>query len=98
MCLRSLISARPNNKVLADKDKIDKNEAKSHIIAGFVTLVLHQKWGKCLYWEYLYQKYIYQRYCCYQALKNILSIFLNLRSKVIWHGLLVINKHIIIEI
>ena len=31
---------RLNNKILADKDEFDKDEAKSHIIAGLVTLVL----------------------------------------------------------
>ena len=39
--LRRLVSAKLNDEVLADKDEIDKKEAESHMIAGFVTLELH---------------------------------------------------------
>ena len=28
------------NKILADKNKIDKNEAENHMVAGLVTLAL----------------------------------------------------------
>ena len=40
MGLRRIISARLENKVLADKDEVNKDKAKSHIIANFITLVL----------------------------------------------------------
>ena len=33
-------NARLDNEVLADKDEIDKEEAKSYMIAGFVILTL----------------------------------------------------------
>ena len=40
MSLKRLINVRLDNKILADKDEVDKNEAKSHMIAGLVTLAL----------------------------------------------------------
>ena len=41
MGLRKLVSARLDNKVLGDKDEIDKNEAESHIITSLVALALY---------------------------------------------------------
>ena len=38
MNLKRQVSVRLDNKVFADKDVINKNEARSHIIAGLMSL------------------------------------------------------------
>ena len=39
--LKKLVNARLDNKILANKDKVDKDEAKSYMIADFVTSALY---------------------------------------------------------
>ena len=41
MSSRRLVNARLDNEVLTDKNEVDKDEAKSYMIAGLVTLALH---------------------------------------------------------
>ena len=41
MSLRRLVSARFNNKILANKDEIHKDKAESYLISGFVILASH---------------------------------------------------------
>ena len=36
-------------KVLADKDEVNKNEAESHITAGFMTLTLQNGFNKLIF-------------------------------------------------
>ena len=41
-----MLSARLNNEVLADKNKVDKDEAESHMITSIVTLALQGFWER----------------------------------------------------
>ena len=47
MSLKSLVSARLEKEILANKDEVDKDEAVNYMIAGLVTLTLHLCSNKC---------------------------------------------------